>query len=99
MEQIGAEFGVSKMVISKRLRKLLDRLRSFMDEISQIFCKKRSGDNPTPLLLCYPSLSIIASIFALISGYGTTGAIFLSLDNEIEFASPHFSLMSEVGTI
>ena len=41
MEQIGAEFGVSKMAISKRLRKLLGRLRSLMDETPQIFLQKR----------------------------------------------------------
>lgn len=31
MEQIGKEFGVTKMAISKRLRKLYDRLRSLME--------------------------------------------------------------------
>ncbi len=38
MEQIGREFGVTKMAISKRLRKILDPLRSLMNhEAPQIF--------------------------------------------------------------
>ena len=31
MEEIGAEFGVGKMAISKRLRKIFDHLRSLME--------------------------------------------------------------------
>lgn len=38
MEQIGRRYGVTKMAISKRLRKLHDHLRSLMiHEASQIF--------------------------------------------------------------
>lgn len=32
LEQIGKEFGISKMAISKRLRKILDHLRGLMED-------------------------------------------------------------------
>ena len=45
LEQIGKEFGISKMAISKRLRKILDLLRSLMEDeapyFSQIFLETR----------------------------------------------------------
>lgn len=45
LEQIGKEFGISKMAISKRLRKILDLLRSLMEDVapyfSQIFLETR----------------------------------------------------------
>ena len=31
MEQIGEEFGISKMAVSKRLKKLLSRMRRLME--------------------------------------------------------------------
>lgn len=41
MVEIGATIGVTKMAISKRLRKILDHLRSLMEyEAPQNFCKK-----------------------------------------------------------
>lgn len=41
MEEIGATIGVTKMAISKRLRKILDHLRSLMEhEAPQNFCKR-----------------------------------------------------------
>ena len=40
MEEIGRRLGVTKMAISKRLRKILDHLRSLMeDEAPYFFCK------------------------------------------------------------
>lgn len=45
LEQIGKEFGISKMAISKRLRKILDLLRSLVEDeapyFSQIFLETR----------------------------------------------------------
>lgn len=37
LEQIGKEFGISKMAISKRLRKILDLLRSLMEDEAPYF--------------------------------------------------------------
>ena len=58
LEQIGKEFGISKMAISKRLRKILDLLRSLMEDeapyFSQIFLETRFTN-----LLCVSYISVI----------------------------------------